>query len=286
MRHASSAPSPQSSRLGVARFVYGVCLVLLGVLSPSLGPNVAAQYCGGCPQYCGLSECSCGQFDCGSAEFCSIVGNADPCLYPTGCPTGQIYYDGCCATTGSPILIDLAHNGFDLTNMSAGVKFAIGPTNFVYQVAWTEPGTDDAWLVLDRNGNGRIDNGVELFGNHTPQPDPPKGEQKNGYRALSVFDGHAEGGNEDGEITPADRVFASLRLWRDGNHNGQSEPGELLTLDSAGIVSISLDYRESKRRDEFGNVFQFRSRVSLILNGRMSQTESVDVFLRLMGGLT
>lgn len=158
----------------------------------------------------------------------------------------------------TPILIDVAGNGYDLTSASEGVTFNIDGLGAAEQLAWTRLNSDDAFLVLDRNGNGTIDNGMELFGDITFQPNSPA---MNGFFALRVFDRSILGGNNDGMITSGDAIFNSLRLWQDANHNGVSEPTELASLTALSIQSISLDFRESLRRDRHGNVFRYRSRV-------------------------
>ncbi len=176
---------------------------------------------------------------------------------------------------GSPVVLDVAGNGFKLTSFSSGVNFDLDGDGVAEQISWTVPNSDDGWLVLDRNGNGTIDNGDELFGNFTAQAPSPAA---NGFLALAEFDRITNGGNNNGIVDSSDAVFERLHLWRDINHNGISEPAELGTLATFGIKSIELDYKESKRTDEYGNQFRYRAKVRDVKDGRVDRW-AWDVFL-------
>jgi len=184
---------------------------------------------------------------------------------------GEIDSTQCGQST--PIVIDVAGDGVDLTSPDDGVLFDLVPNGKKELLAWTRGGSDDAWLVLDRNGNGIIDDGTELFGSYTPQPGS-SGQERNGFAALEVFDRPEAGGNGDGWIDSNDAIFSELRLWQDRNHDGLSQPDELISLSAAGIARISLRFHESRREDRFGNMFRYVSRV-----GGGSGVRAYDVIL-------
>ena len=253
----------------------------------------SGQACGGC----GTTQCDgscydpCGECFFGMGSSCGICGEVqcdatcnDPCAWGApgdGCDpdTGECDWcsDGFDCDDMDGVIVDLGGKGFTLTNGTGGVKSNLvsrGPV----QTAWTAAGTNAGWLVLDLNGDGGIENGFKMFSKAMPQPG--KAGSHLGFKALALWDLPANGGNGDGQIDANDKVFSRLRLWVDRNHDGMSEPGEMLTMQQAGITAISLRYNSMKWRDAYGNQFTNRAAVARTPGVGAGQGQwAYDVFL-------
>ncbi len=130
-----------------------------------------------------------------------------------------------------PLVLDLDGDGIETVAATGAVLFDHDGDGIRSGTGWIA--RDDGMLVLDRNGNGLIDNGGELFGADTVLSDDSKAAS--GFAALADLDS-----NEDGVFDAGDSEFADVRVWRDLNQDGISQAGELFTLDQLGIASINL----------------------------------------------
>ena len=119
--------------------------------------------------------------------------------------------------------------------------------------AWADK--NDGILALDLNGNGKIDDGREIFGNNTLLPDGTLAPH--GYAALSQYDS-----NHDGKIDSHDEIWEKLRVWRDKNEDAKTGKNELHTLDELDIAAINLNAEEVSETDEAGNRVTHRATVT------------------------
>lgn len=154
-----------------------------------------------------------------------------------------------------PLVLDLGESGIELTSIENGVHFDLDNNGFAELTAWI--GTEDGFLAIDRNGNGIIDNGGELFGDQVVLKDGMI--SSSGFAALADIDE-----NDDGIVDVSDREFMNLYVWIDENHNGISESNELMTLSELDIVSINLNYTVADYIDsETGTIIAETALVSL-----------------------
>ena len=151
-----------------------------------------------------------------------------------------------------PLILDLDGNGVQTLGQQAVTYFDHDANGFAELTGWVD--SNDGMLVLDRDGNGRIDSGRELFGDQTVLVSGAVA--RSGVQALAEWDATANGGNSDDVISAGDAIwsaFASLRVWRDANSNGFTDAGELLTLDTLGISALSLNFTATGASDGLGN---------------------------------
>ena len=140
-----------------------------------------------------------------------------------------------------PLILDLNRNGKFSSNTDEGVYFDFEGDGFAEKTAWMEEG--DGLLVLDRNSNGLIDDGKELFGDKTVLSDGTVAS--NGFVALEELDS-----NGDRIIDANDENFSDLRVWIDVNRDGISQEDELYTLTELGIKSIDLKSTVLNKTDD------------------------------------
>ena len=143
-----------------------------------------------------------------------------------------------------PLALDLNGNGIETvaSNGHKGALFDHDKNGIRFATGWVSK--DDGFLVYDRNGDGVVNNGGELFGDNTLLKNGERAT--NGYQALADLDD-----NGDGKVDAADSAFAHLRVWRDLNQDGISQEGELLTLNEAKVKALNLANKNTDR--DLGN---------------------------------
>lgn len=179
---------------------------------------------------------------------------------------------------GCPILLDLDGDGFHLGGLDTPVQFDLDADGFEEETAWTARGGGDVFLCWDRNGNGRIDDGRELFGQATLMMDGIS-RAESGYIPLGQLDRPDLGGNLDGFIGTGDAIYDQLCVWNDLDGDGVSQPSELRSLEETRVSRIGYEYEAGFRRDAHGNLFKYRAK-AFLLNpaGRERASTSYDVF--------
>lgn len=167
----------------------------------------------------------------------------------------------------TPIVINVK-GSLELSSSADGVLFDLAGNGSPQRIPWPVA-PQNGWLVLDRNRNGRIDSGRELFGNRTLLANGTTAPH--GFAALAELDR-----NGDGVVDRTDPDFEELAVWFDHWRNGILDPGELVPLASLGIVALEVAYKESRRTDRWGNVFRYRASVRFADGSRRF---AYDVFL-------
>ncbi|WKT60104.1 calcium-binding protein [Microbulbifer thermotolerans] len=167
----------------------------------------------------------------------------------------------------SPIVIDLDGDGIETLAVGASY-FDLDSDGLSELSGWV--GADDGLLVHDRDGDGRISNGAELFGNHSILSNGETAEH--GFLALAEYDS-----NGDGLVDAQDSAFSALQIWRDLNGNGVSDAGELQSLADVGVVSISTDYSHSDQVDVHGH--EHRQVATVMLSDGTAST-AADVWFK------
>lgn len=167
----------------------------------------------------------------------------------------------------TPIILSL-QGDYRLTSADGGVLFDIDADGAAEWVAWTERESGLAFLVMDRNENGWIDDGSELFGNHTMLASGV--HAAHGFAALDELDI-----NRDGVVDAQDPAWSKLSLWFDRDHDGQSA-SELVPIFATDVIAIGTHYRWSGRKDRHGNAFRYKG--DLVLTNGVRKY--YDVYLR------
>ncbi|MEQ9728076.1 hypothetical protein ABRP29_20800, partial [Pseudomonas sp. WHRI 8822A] len=172
-----------------------------------------------------------------------------------------------------PLVLDLDGDGIETVSANAGLVFDFNGDGLKTGTGWIKK--DDGFLVLDRNGNGTIDNGSELFGVDTVK--------KNGQKATSGFDALSDlDSNGDGVFDAADEAFSDVRVWQDLNQDGIAQVGELKRLAEHGIAAINLGSKSTSEASNGNLITAVGSFVRTdgsegVVNGNQSVVANLDL---------
>lgn len=156
------------------------------------------------------------------------------------------YQDATTAPKVDPLMLDLNGDGLATTNLDqSDVYFDLDSNGFAERTAWID--ANDGLLVLDRDGDGKITNGQELFGDQTLLSNGTRATS--GFEALREFDD-----NKDGKIDASDIVYLKLKVWQDLNRDGVSQAEEMKSLADVGIKAINLNSTTTGAADAMGNI--------------------------------
>lgn len=116
-----------------------------------------------------------------------------------------------------PLVINFSGNAAQLLDQTFLFDLdADGKTDKVAQLA-----SNSAYLALDKNGNGKVDSGAELFGPRS----------NNGFADLAALD---DDGN--GWIDENDAAFSRIKVWQPDAKGG----GALRSLSAMGVGALAL----------------------------------------------
>lgn len=134
--------------------------------------------------------------------------------------------------TFRPVALDLSGDGrINIIDKTTGVSFNVDDSGYFKQTGWVAP--QDGFLFLDRNFNGVVDQGKELFNNGAIDI------SARGLKALQWIDA-----DQDGDLDASDPVFSQLKIWQDANSNGQED-----TISVNGVIT---GHPELKSLSELG----------------------------------
>ena len=168
---------------------------------------------------------------------------------------------------GTPLVLDFERGPLEFAPVAAAT-FDLSTDGSCTNTVWpTAP-----WLALDRDGDGFIRSGAELFGSATAMRSG--GFASHGFAALAELDS-----NLDGKIDASDARFSELVLWSDLDDDRIGAYAELRPLAEAQVVSIDLGFSRRAECDAMGNCGFERASFEFRRGDETSYGEVVDVHL-------